>query len=68
MREVIAMVKQLISTWFMTLSCAHVRWPELFQTLARIQGNNLTDKQIDALSCNKRCRILLESQNTPEKS
>ena len=30
MREVIAMVKQLgIPTWFMTLSRAHLRWPEL---------------------------------------
>ena len=40
MREVIAMVKQLgIQRWLMTLSCAHLRWPELFQILARIQGN-----------------------------
>ena len=31
MYKVIAMVKQLgIPTWFMTLSCAHLRWPELF--------------------------------------
>jgi len=46
MREVTAMVKQLgIPTWFMTLS---LRWPELFQTLARIQWNDLTDKQVDA--------------------
>lgn len=37
MYEVIAMVKQLgIPTWFMTLSCADLRWPELFQILARI--------------------------------
>lgn len=59
MREVIAMVKQLgIQRWFMTLSCAHLRWPELFQILARIQGNDLTDKRVDALSCNERCRML----------
>jgi len=59
MREVIAMVKQLgIPTWFMTLSCAHLRWPEVFQILARIQGNDLADKQLDALSCNERCRML----------
>ena len=59
MREVIAMVKQLgIPTWFMTLSCAHLRWPELFQLLARIQANDLIDKQVDALSCNERCRML----------
>jgi len=49
--EVIAKVKQLrIPTWFMTLSCAHLRWPKLFQILTRIQGNDLTDKQVNALS------------------
>ena len=59
MYEVIAMVKQLgIPTWFMTLSCADLRWPELFQILARIQGNNLTDEQVDALSYNERCQML----------
>ena len=53
MYKVIAMVKQLgIPIWFMTLSCAHLRWPELLQILTRIQGNDLTDKQNDALSCN----------------
>ena len=59
MREVIAMVKQLgIQRWFMAFSCGHLRWPELFQILARIQGNELTDKRVDALSCNERCRML----------
>ena len=42
----------------MTLSCAHLRWPKVFQILARIQGNELTDKQVDALSCNERCLML----------
>ena len=42
----------------MTLSCAHLRWPDLFQILARIQGNDLTDKHVDALSCNERCGML----------
>ena len=38
MREVIALVKQLgIPTWFMTLSRAHLRCPELFQILAKRQ-------------------------------
>ena len=59
MREVIAMVKQLgIHTWFMTLSCAHLRWPELFQTLARIQGNDLTDKHCLAVR-GIRCSIII---------
>ena len=53
------MVKQFgIPTWFMTLSCADLRWPELVQILARIQGNNLTDEQVDALSYNEKCQML----------
>ena len=59
MYEVIAMVKQLgIPTWFMTLSCADLRWPELFQILSRTQGNNLTDEQVETLSYNERCQML----------
>ena len=41
MYEVVAMVKQLgIPTWFMTLSCADLRWPELFQMISRTNGEN----------------------------
>ena len=59
MYEVIAMVKQLgIPTWFITISCADLKWPELFQILSRIQGKNLTDEQVDALSYNERCQML----------
>ena len=42
----------------MTLSCTHLRWSELFQVLARIQDNDLADKQVDALSCNERCQMI----------
>lgn len=43
MYEVVAMVKQLgIPTWFMTLSCADLRWSELFQIIAKTQGTNMT--------------------------
>ena len=59
MYEVIAMVKQLgIPTWFMTLSCADLRWPELFLIIARTQGKNLTDDQVKAMSYNERCSML----------
>ena len=59
MYEVVAMVKQLgIPTWFLTLSCADLRWPELFQIIARNQGINMTDEQIEALSYNERCSLL----------
>ena len=59
MYEVIAMVKQLgIPTWFMTLSCADLRWAELFQIIGRTQGLNLTDKEIEGLTYNERCSML----------
>lgn len=59
MYEVIVIVKPLgIPTWFVTLSCADLRWPELLQILARIQGNDLTDEQVDALSYNEKCQML----------
>ena len=59
MYEVVAMVKQLgIPAWFMTLSCADLRWPELFQIIARTQGVNMTDEQVEALSYYERCSML----------
>ena len=59
MYEVVAMVKQLgIPTWFMTLSCADLRWPELFQIISRANGANMTDEEVDALSYDERCRLL----------
>ena len=59
MFEVIAMVKRLgIPTWFMTLSCADLRWPELFQIIAKTQGKNMTDNEIESLSYNERCSML----------
>ena len=59
MYEVIAMVKQLgIPTWFMTLSCADLRWPELFQILSRIDGKYLTDEEIDELTYEEKCKMI----------
>ena len=42
----------------MTLSCADLRWPELFQIIARTKGNNMTDGEVDALSYHERCSML----------
>ena len=53
------MVKQLgIPTWFMTLSCADLRWPELFQIVARTQGRDITEEEVEALSYVERCQML----------
>ena len=59
MYEVVAMVKQLgIPTWFMTLSCADLRRPELFKIVARTQGSDITEDEIEALSYVERCQML----------
>ena len=59
MYEVVAMLKQLgIPTWFMTLSCADLRWPELFQIVGRTLGKNITEEQVEALSYVERCQML----------
>ena len=59
MYEVIAMVQQLgIPTWFLTLSCADLRWHELFHILSRVRGENITDEEIDNLSYNEKCSLL----------
>ena len=40
--EVLAMVKQLgLPTFFMTLSCADLRWNELISVIAKLNGENL---------------------------
>lgn len=52
-------LKQLgIATWFMTLSCVGLRQPELFQVIDKRQPKNMTEKQVNALSYNKRCSLL----------
>ena len=49
------MVKQLgIPTWFVTLSCADLRWPELFQIIARANGKNMTAEEVETLSYNEK--------------
>ena len=56
------MVKQLgITTWFMTLSLADLRWPELFQIVSRTQGKNMFDEKVDALTYHEMLYAQLES-------
>ena len=53
------MVIQLgIPTWFITLSCADLRWPELFQVVARTQGKNVSNEQVESLSYVERYQML----------
>ena len=57
--EVLAMVKQLgFPTFFMTLSCADLRWEELVSIISKLNGLNLSEDDIKNLDYFKRCEIL----------
>ena len=57
--EVLGMVKQLgLPTFFMTLSCADLRWNELVSIISKLNGIILSDEEIDNLSYFERCKIL----------
>ena len=48
LHEVLAMVKQLgLLTFFMTLSCADLRWNELILVTAKLNGENLEEDDIN---------------------
>ena len=48
LHEVLAMVKQLgLPTFFMTLSCADLRWNKLISVTAKLNGENLEEDDID---------------------
>ena len=57
--EVLAMIRQLgIPTWFLTLSAADMKWPEVIQIIARQYGTILTDEQVSSLSWEEKCSWL----------
>ncbi|XP_066911767.1 uncharacterized protein [Clytia hemisphaerica] len=57
--DVLAMVKQLeIPSFFMTLSCADLRWNELPYIISRLNGQELSDEEIIALPYFERCELL----------
>ena len=57
--EVLAMVKQLgLPTFFMTLSCADLRWNELVSIISKLNGLNLSDDDINGMDYFQRCEIL----------
>ena len=57
--EVLAMVKQLgIPTFFLTLSCADLRWDELPHIINKLNKLGLSDDDIKNLSFEDRCKYL----------
>ena len=57
--EVLATIKQLgLPTFFMTLSCADLRWNELVSIISKLNGLNLSDDDINGMDYFQRCEIL----------
>ena len=57
--EVLAMVKQLgLPTFFMTLSCADLRWNELVSIISKLNGINLSGDDINGMDYFQGCQIL----------
>ena len=49
--ELLAMIRQLgTPTWFLTLSAADMKWPDMIQIIARQYGVHYTDDDVEELS------------------
>ena len=59
LQEVLAMVKQLgPPTFFLTLSCADLRWNDLVSIISKLKGSEMSDEKLNLLSYEERCRLL----------
>ena len=58
LHEVLAIVKLGLPTFFMTLSCADLRWNELISVTAKLNGENLEEDDINNMDFFDRCRYL----------
>ena len=57
--DVLIMVKQLgIPTYFLTLSCADLRWEELLYTINRLNNLGLSEDELKNLSYQEQCNLL----------
>ena len=59
------MIRQLgTPTWFLTLSAADMKWPEMIQTIARQYGVNYTDDDVANMSFEKKSKRLRQNPAT----
>ena len=57
--EVLAMVKQLgLPTYFMTLSCADLRWNEVVDIIQKLKGEEMTEEEIENMNYTERTSTL----------
>ena len=59
LQEVLAMVKQLgPPNFFLTLSCADLRWNDLISIICKLKGQEISDEEINMMSYQERCSLL----------
>ena len=57
--DVLAVVKQLVvTTYFLTLSCAELRWKELPYIINKLNNLGCSDEELKNLSYQERCNLL----------
>ena len=62
MHEVMAMVKQLgVPTFFLTFSCADLRWNDMFYAISKASGIDISEDEISGMSYSDRCKLLNEN-------
>ena len=57
--DVVAMIKQLgPPTWWMTFSCADLRWNEIYRILSKLKGQEISDTEIANMTYDEKCKML----------
>ena len=63
--DVLAQIRQLgLPTWFLTLSAAEMKWPEVIQIIARQYGAKLSDEDIINMTWEEKSRWLKQNPVT----
>lgn len=60
--ELLAMVRAKgVFTWFLTLSCADLQWPETIQAIALQHGHKFSEEDIENMSYEEKCKWLRQN-------
>ena len=57
--DVVAMIKQLgPPAWWITFSCADLRWNEIYKILSKLKGHEMSDTEIEQMTYDEKCKML----------
>ena len=68
-KDIFAMIRQLgLPTWFMSLSSADTRWPDLLKMLAKLnEGKNYSDEEIQKLTWAEKTKLIQKDPVTSSR-